>query len=41
MTDDGNIVVLASGFIKKARKTPVNEIRIAERRRKYHQKRKK
>ena len=34
------MIVLASGFVKKTKKTPLNEIRTAEKRRKDYLKRK-
>lgn len=38
--DGGSMIVLASGFVKKTKKTPLNEIRTAEMRRKDYLKRK-
>jgi phage-related protein len=39
--DDGKIVVLTNGFIKKSQKTPSSEIKLAEKRKKEYKERKK
>ena len=38
--DGGSLVILVSGFFKKTQKTPQNEVKTAERRRKDHLNRK-
>lgn len=39
--DDGKIIVLTNGFVKKSEKTPSSEIRLAENRKKEYNERKK
>ena len=39
--DDGKIIVLTNGFVKKSQKTPSSEIRLAENRKKEYNERKK
>jgi len=37
--DGSNLVILTNGFVKKTRKTPINEIKLAEKRKKDYLKR--
>jgi len=39
--DDGKIIILTNGFVKKSQKTPSSEIRLAENRKRDYQERKK
>ena len=39
--DDGKIIVLTNGFVKKSQKTPSSEIKLAEKRKKEYKERKK